>query len=1058
MPGVLPCPNLSAWGREDTIAILEAAAGKLGGAVAQHAAKSWLERRRKSGDRTASLAALAAQELSSLRQRARLDHLIEGIGHQVGDQLEPLLAAKFAALPEHEITAALDAVVDALGSLDLSDEALLAADAEPELLARRVRATLVRDAGLSERATRLYEVALDQACRYLVQVIRHLPAFQPRALAEVLGRASQQTALLDEVLARLPRTSLHAPTGVDTDEEFRDEYLRYVAAGLDRLELLGLTMRHRPKLALSVAYLSLSVTDGDRRAAERGADRWFGGDVEGGGSLRVEAAIGGADRTLVRGEAGSGKTTLLDWLAVTAAREAFTDRLAAWNGSVPLVVRLRRYADSPLPRPEQFLDHEAGWLAGLMPTGWVHRVLRSGRALVLVDGVDEVPAGRRRLVKVWLRELVTAFPRARVVVTSRPAAADRRWLADEGFGSVLLDRMSPDDVRVFLRRWHEAARDAESLPCPPEDLPEAERRLLRQLGNRPHLRALTASPLLCAMLCALNLGRTSELPQSRMELYRAALTMLLDLRDAERQIAGILTGAEKTVLLRDLAWRLTQANRSEFPITRATEFVSHKLRSVPGVDLGADAVLAHLLERSGVLREPVPGRVDFVHRTFQEYLAASEATELEHVETLAGNAHLDTWRETIVMACGHGKRSQTRALLTQILDRADEEPRHARHLRLLAAACLETVTEVDPEVHARIEAVIRERLAPPRSIKETRSLASLGSRVLRYLPDTLDGLSDSAAAATTRAVALTGSAEAIPRLARYAQDGRQGVQTEVVRAWDYFDPERYAHEVLAHAPLDDGLLEVESHRFLPHVAALRNVKEVAVRLTLGDVHHDLHFIEGVPHLAEFWVWLRGTVDLRPLVKHPSLRHLALLDAGGYDHVEVLRDLPNLRGLHWYEQAGTRDLGFLRHVPDLVDLSFDRVDAAADVDLISELRSLRDVSFNGWPDGVSLAPLGKLPELHRVRFGWDTSPAVLDGIERHLPGLRRLILVGDMVDNLDAVTRLSHLESVYLSRWQDADPIDLRPLRDMSVTVELARRSNPIGMEELGPNVTVRRYR
>nr|WP_158846475.1 hypothetical protein [Saccharothrix deserti] len=708
--------------------------------MAQHAAKSWLERRRKSRDRTASLAELAAEELSSVRQRAKLDHLITGIGHQVGDQLEPLLAAKFASLPAFEVRAAMDAVVDGLAELDLSDEALLGGDGDPELLARRVRATLVRDAGLSEQATRLYEIALDQACRYLIQVIRHLPAFQPRALAEVLNRASLQTAMLEDVLSRLPRTSLHAPTGTDTDEEFRDEYLRYIAGTLDRLELLGLTMRHRPKLALSVAYLSPSVTGGVRRTPGSGADRWFGGDPDQarGGSLRVEAAIGDAHRTLVRGEAGSGK--------------------------------------------------------------------------------------------------------------------------------VLLDRMSPDDVRVFLRRWHEAARDAESLPCAPEDLPEAERRLLRQSGNRPHLRALAASPLLCAMLCALNLGRSSELPQSRMELYRAALTMLLDLRDAERQITGMLTGTEKTVLLRDLAWRLIQGNRSEFPIARATEFVSHKLRSVPGVDLGADAVLTHLLERSGVLREPVPGRVDFVHRTFQEYLAASEATELEHVETLAGNAHLDTWRETIVMACGHGKRSQTKALLTQILDRADDEPPYARRLRLLAAACLETVTDVDADVHERIDTVIRERLAPPRSMKETRSLASLGHRVLRYLPDTLDGLSDAAAAATVRAVALTGSAEAIPRLARYAQDGRKGVQTQLAQAWEYFDPERYANEVLADAPLVNGLLKVENHRFLPHVTALRNLAELHVRLSHDNPQRDLHFIENVPHVTELWVRVPGTVDLRPLVR------------------------------------------------------------------------------------------------------------------------------------------------------------------------------------------------
>ncbi|WP_443217948.1 NACHT domain-containing protein [Saccharothrix sp. CCNWLW140] len=1028
----------------------------MGQAVAQRAAKAWLERRRKQHERTASLAQLAAEELSSTRHRARLEHLVEGIGHQVGDQLEPLLAAKFGDLPEHEVAAALAAVTDALADLDLSDDALLAADADPETLARRVRAGVAARAGLSEAAQRLFGVALGQACRYLVQVVRHLPAFQPRALAEVLTRASQQAAALDEVLARLPRTSLHAPTGTDTDDDFRDEYLRHLAATLDRLELLGLTMRHRPRLALSVAYLSLSVTGGDRRKPDHGLDGWFGGDLGHGGSLRVEAAIGGADRTLVRGEAGSGKTTLLDWLAVTAAREAFTDRLTSWNGLVPLVVRLRRYADSPLPRPEQFLDHAASWLVGLMPQGWVHRVLRSGKALVLVDGVDEVPAGRRRLVREWLRDLVTAFPTARVVVTSRPAAADQSWLADEGFGSVLLDQLTPHDVRTFLRRWHEAARDAESLPCAPEDLPEAERRLLRQLGNRPHLRALAASPLLCAMLCALNLGRTSELPQSRMELYQAALTMLLDLRDAERQIAGMLTGTEKTVLLRDLAWRLTTANRSEFPRDRAADFVARKLASMPSVDGAAAAILEHLLERSGVLREPVPGRVDFVHRTFQEYLAASEATEQEHIETLAGNAHLDTWRETIVMACGHGKRSQTKALLTHILDRADAEPRHARHLRLLAAACLETVTDVDAEVHHRIDTVIREKLVPPRSTKETRSLSSIGHRVLRYLPDTLDGLTDAAATATVRTVALTGTADAIPRLAKYATDSRPSVQGELIAAWAYYDPESYAREVLAEAPLK-SLQWIQYPRLAPHLHLLRHLGAVQMLFQQAEAFADLGFLDGVPEVVHHLsAQVRGTVDLRPLTRQRQLQSLTLLGADGFAHPEVLSELTRLRRLHWYENDGTRSLDFVRHLPQPVrKLSFDRLDPGADIERISTLIALTELSFNGWPDTLPLSILGGLPHLNRLRLAWHTPPAVLRRIEEQLPNLKSLLLVGEVAYHAGAVTGFAGLEHLFLSPWDRKEPVDVRPLRDMKLTLSISRRDRFVGLDELGPGVTIK---
>ncbi|XVV05028.1 hypothetical protein ACQPW3_06385 [Actinosynnema sp. CA-248983] len=64
--------------------------------------------------------------------------------------------------------------------------------------------------------------------------------------------------------------------------------------------------RHRARLEHLVQGIGHQV--GDRRKPEHGLGRWVGGDPGHGGSLRVEAAIGGADRTLVRGEAGSGKT------------------------------------------------------------------------------------------------------------------------------------------------------------------------------------------------------------------------------------------------------------------------------------------------------------------------------------------------------------------------------------------------------------------------------------------------------------------------------------------------------------------------------------------------------------------------------------------------------------------------------------------------------------------------------------------------------------------------------------------------------------------------------
>lgn len=49
-------------------------------------------------------------------------------------------------------------------------------------------------------------------------------------------------------------------------------------------------------------------------------------------------------------------------------------------------------------------------------------------------------------------------------------------------------------------------------------------------------------------------------------------------------------------------------------------------------------MLRNLLLRSGVLRRPAQDVLDFVHRTFQDYLAARYAVEEGHLGVLAGHA------------------------------------------------------------------------------------------------------------------------------------------------------------------------------------------------------------------------------------------------------------------------------------------------------------------------------------------------------------------------------------------------------------------------------------
>ncbi|MEV4312724.1 NACHT domain-containing protein [Actinocrispum sp. NPDC049592] len=1021
--------------------------------MATKAATFWLQRHKAKTQRTSSLHELAASEVASPIQLHKLDNFVANIGIQVAENLEPLLATRFKSLPDNEIQAALDAASDALDAVDLSDDALLAANANPDDLAKHIRSRSpdqARIAGLSEAATQVYEAALNQACRYLVQVVLYLPTFQPRALAETLTRLSNQTAQLEELLARIPRTSLHAPSGTQHDAEFTTAYLSHISSTLDKLELLGLNAHEQPRLKLTIAYLSLSVSQTQRSRAKRDqlAHHWFREPESGGGSLRVEEAVGSADRVLVRGEAGSGKTTLLDWLAVTAARSQFTGGLAEWNDHVPFPIRLRSFASGPLPVPEEFVRHAWPMASAEMPAGWVHRRLRDGRSVVLVDGVDEVPVRRRKEVQAWLRDLVDTFPKIKVVVTARPAAVDEKWLAEEKFGSVTLEQMGADDIRKFIERWHVAASHATPLPSERVDLPAAEQRLMTQFDSRPHLRTLAANPLLCAMLCALNLNHASELPRSRMELYQRALAMLLDIRDTERGIKGFLELAEKRALLRDIAWRLTQANRVELSKARALEYVELKLRGLPNVDKPADDVLHHLLERSGVLRQPIPGKVDFIHRTFQEYLAASEATEQAHIDTLVANAHLDSWRETIVMACGHAKKKQADDLLTEIMNRADKEPRNARRLWLLAAACLETVTEIDPKVHERVETLIREHLVPPRNIRESASLATIGHRLLRYLPSTLEDLSEAQAAATVRTAVLTGNAEALTRLAGYAADERWTVQEQLAAGWEYFDPQRYAEEVLADAPLLNGLIDIESTRLLPHVKLLKRLKWLGIGLLRAKPLPSLDFVADLPDIIRLSARMNATtVDLAPLVRHRKLRSITLIHVHGYTSLASLAELPRLTMLNLYQYTPWPDVEFLRQHPQLTDLTLDRLSEVRDFAPLDDLVHLRTLQL--WDD-VALNSTTNKAWPHVRSLGIYNSHEDIAQIPVAFPGLTQLTLRQIPIPDLTPITRLP-LTFLEL----DGDNVDLSPLKDKKLKLILTRDGTYRGLDKLGPGVTVK---
>ncbi|MER5886328.1 NACHT domain-containing protein [Streptomyces sp. NPDC001941] len=1023
---------------------IEAVLVRLAGTVAGALAKSLVTPRSGAG--------LVPSPLRPLPRPAGPERLARVLGER--------LAAGYGDLPDHEREAAALAVRDSFaraGALDT--DRLFALDLEPARLRDELRAP---DAGLSGRTLQLYDELLLLCCAHLLEQATAHPSFATRAAVEQT-RAAARTRDAVAALAVRPPEALAL--------EFEQRYADFLAETHGRLELFGLTLGRsgHQEWPLDTAYISLAVS-GDPAAPGPGGFGPAGGSPV---AVKAEQALASSGRLVLRGPAGSGKTTLLQWLALNTARRTFTGELADWNRRVPFVLRLRAFtAADALPQPDEFLRAGGVPMGGSAPAGWVEGLLTEGRAVVLVDGVDEVPARLRRRTESWLRALVTAYPRARYVVTTRPAAVPEDWLARQGFTAHSLLPMDRADIRSFVAHWHEAARTECASPGELEQLGVYEASLRRAVGSRRDLARLATNPLMCALLCALNRDRRMQLPRARKELYDAALDMLLVRRDTERDIVGVegvdLTREEQTALLQRLAYWLIRNGLAEADRTDVVELLDGWLTAMSQVEAGAEEVFAHLLIRSGLLREPAPGAVGFVHRTFQDYLGARAAVEARDFGVLLRQAHDDAWDDVVQMAVGHARADERARLLTDLLDRADAEEEHRHRLVLLAAASLEHAPELDPGVRERVQERTRD-LLPPRSRRAAEELAKVGELVLELLPGSGEGLDEYEAAAVVMTARLIGGDGGFEVVARLREDERFPVRVQIAEGWGAFDTAAYAREVLSVSSWTGHMLPVETDAQL---AALRDLPSVHSVNLKGD-HPDLSVLHALDDLRRLFLFQNRAADLSPL------RRFAGLDELWLSGCLELRDLSPLRGssLSFMSLSQVRDdlsLDPLREMPRLLRLSLTQPMGLTCLEELPVGEQLTGLTLHETASRVRLDGIERWPGLVSLQISGPARLRQLAGMP-HAERITQLFLSNLEEADLPLLASFPRLEELYLQRcalppglglvpelpalrtlylWgctSGSGPVDLRPLAERDQLAISADDSTPLtGHERIPP--------
>ncbi|HUN30677.1 MAG TPA: hypothetical protein VMU95_01555 [Trebonia sp.] len=416
-------------------------------------------------------------------------------------------------------------------------------------------------------------------------------------------------------------------------------------------------------------------------------------DAEHDSRLNIGQMCDRASQIVILGEPGSGKTTILRWLALMHAR-ALRDR--AWDLEVPVAkidaaraddagqVSLGRPMLPVLVRIPDFLERlrqpgaepltllgflaESKWfgsvpawtrdvpgyqrgdaLPGHVREAVIRRALTEQRALIMLDGLDEVVAPWDRLP---VSEAVTDFLRLwagphdadgllagppsgnKVLVTSRIAGYHLSPLPGTLL-HVTIEPMTDQELAVFLRGWmQEVTAELSRHPEPPDKLAAAARQRadgLLDLLHRPdgrYVRELATNPLLASTIATVYQAEGGQLPRQHVEVFQKAIDRLVAVWDD--RLTGPQAARLKEQMLSILGAVAFHIHRHKptgvIPEPEFRTVVRAELQRT-GVPDGAisellEALLRAMRDDVGLLAASAPGAYRFCHLTFQEFLAA----------------------------------------------------------------------------------------------------------------------------------------------------------------------------------------------------------------------------------------------------------------------------------------------------------------------------------------------------------------------------------------------------------------------------------------------------
>jgi HEAT repeat protein len=387
-------------------------------------------------------------------------------------------------------------------------------------------------------------------------------------------------------------------------------------------------------------------------------------------------------KLMVIADPGMGKSTLLRMDAWETAQEQrqnlYENKISLEDVNFPVFLRL---SDLAKEKDNEIIDSILNLMrkdAAAEIWDLLKEKLETGKCLILLDALDEVPKDYRDSLRTKLNNFASTYT-GKIICTSRIIGYDKTFFTSDK--EVEIIPFGQNQIEEYIKWFINDKSVVEGL--------------IKELRNKPRIQGLAQNPLLLSLICRMyQQDKSLTLPARRTEIYRQTIDNFMS-KEWKEEKEYVKRKDAKLKLLSEIAYNLSISRKDNilFDDLEKTIIKIFNERKIIKENLNSPepAALIKELSEDGILRKMGLGEKEeesyylFLHRTFQEYLTAmylakDEKEALKHIWE-------HEWHETLTLLAGLLKEEEKDP--SELINAIKEESDDIFYtLKLLAGRCI----------------------------------------------------------------------------------------------------------------------------------------------------------------------------------------------------------------------------------------------------------------------------------------------------------------------------------------------------------------------------------